>query len=215
MRGHAPSLAIGICLYMNCRLLNTLALSSLCLGLSGCGYFDSRAAHKAQVTMIGMTSYDLQACAGLPSATKQLNDTTQIFIYNGTQPQPSYGGSTLIPVGDIVTTINQLGGGGGTTCSAVIRLDHDRVADVHYTGNNDELIGSDGICSIITRGCSRQPEGTMNKNTGSLLFGPVSAFHEPKGPNQSAGSTYSSQSGTVELNPAPNSKNPVIIPRLP
>ena len=165
--------------------------------------------------MIGMTSYDLQACAGLPSATKQVNDTTQIFVYNGTQPQPSYGGSTLIPIGDIMTTVGQLGGGGGTTCSAVIRLDHDRVADVHYTGNNDELIGTDGICSIITRGCSRQPEGTMNKNTGSLLFGPVSAFHEPKGPNQSPGSTYSSQSGTVQLNPDPNSTNPVIIPRMP
>lgn len=66
---------------------------------------------------------DLQACAGLPTATKQINDTTQIFVYTGTQPQPSYGGSTLIPIGDIATTIAQLGGGGGTSCSAVIRLD--------------------------------------------------------------------------------------------
>lgn len=200
---------------MNCRFWNLLALSSLCAGLSGCGYFDSRAAHKAQITMIGMTAYDLQSCAGLPTATKQLNETTQIFVYNGSQPQPSYGGSTLIPVGDIMTTVSQLGGGGGTTCTAVIRLDHDRVADVHYTGNNDELIGTDGICSIITRGCSRQPESTMNRATGSVLFGPVSAFHEPKGPNQSAGATYSPQSGTVELNPDPNSNDPAIIPRLP
>ena len=215
MRGHAPILDVGIFHYMNGRLLNLLALSSLSLGLSGCGYFDSRAAHKAQLTMIGMTSYDLQSCAGLPAATKQINDTTQIFIYNGTQPQPSYGGSTLIPVGDIVTTVAQLGGGGGTTCSAVIRLDHDRVADVHYMGNNDELIGTDGICSIITRGCSRRPEGTMNKQTGSLLFGPVSAFHEPKGTNQSTSATYSPQAGTVELNPNPNSTDPVIIPRKP
>lgn len=111
MRGHAPSLAIGICLYMNCRLLNTLALSSLCLGLSGCGYFDSRAAHKAQVTMIGMTSYDLQACAGLPSATKQLNDTTQIFIYNGTQPQPSYGAPRLFRWGILSPPSTSLGVG--------------------------------------------------------------------------------------------------------
>ena len=129
-----------------------LALGVLPLvGLTGCGYFDSREAHRAQLAMIGMTSNDLQACAGLPSSTKQLNDTTQIFVYTGTQPQPSFGGSTLIPVGDIVTTVAQLGGGGGTSCTAVIRLDHDRVSDVHYAGNNDEIIGTDGICSIFTR----------------------------------------------------------------
>lgn len=200
---------------MSFRFFNLLAASSLCIGLSGCGYFDSRAAHKAQITMIGMTSYDLQACAGLPAASKQVNDTTQIFIYTGTQPQPTYAGSTLIPIGDVMTAISQLGGGAGTTCSAVIRLDHDRVADVHYIGNNDELIGTDGICSIITRGCSRQPESTMNRNTGSLLFGPVSAFRQPKGPNQSSSATYSPQADKVELNPDPNSTDPAIIPRLP
>ncbi|MFT8674964.1 MAG: hypothetical protein ABF990_14270 [Acetobacter sp.] len=162
--------------------------------------------------MIGMTSYDLQACAGLPTATKQINDTTQIFIFTGTQPQPSYGGSTLIPVGDIVTTVAQLGGGGGTSCSAVVRLDHDRVSDVHYTGNNDEIIGTDGICSIITRGCARQPEGTMNKSAGGI-FGPVSAFHSPVAPNQSTSATYSTQSGATLLNTDKKSSDPIIIPR--
>lgn len=197
---------------MNRRLLSALAVSPLFMSLSGCGYFDSRAAHKAQVTMIGMTSYDLQACAGIPSATKQLNDTTQIFTYTGTQPQLSYGGSTLIPIGDIVTTIQNLGGGGGTSCTAVIRLDHDRVSDVHYTGNNDEIIGTDGICSIITRGCARQPEGTMKRSAGGI-FGPVSAFHPPTTANQTPSATYSIQSGTVVLNPDKKSKEPAIVPR--
>lgn len=197
---------------MNRRILSVLAISPLLVGLGGCGYFDSRAAHKAQLTMIGMTSYDLQACAGLPTATKQINDTTQIFTYTGTQPTATYPGSTLIPIGDIMTTIQELGGGGGTTCTAVVRLDHDRVADVHYTGNNDEIIGTDGICSIITRGCSRQPEGTMRRSVGGI-FGPVSAFHSPMTPNQTTSGTYSPQAGTVELNPEKNSKDPAIIPR--
>jgi hypothetical protein len=197
---------------MNCRILCLLAVSSLSFGLGGCGYLDSRAAHKAQITMIGMTSYDLQACAGIPAATKQLNDTTQIFVYTGTHAQPSYGGSTLIPLGDIVTTISQFGGGGGTTCSAVIRLDHDRVSDVHYTGDNDEMVGTDGICSIITRGCARQPEGTMKRSAGGV-FGPVSAFHPPITPNQSATGTYSPQSGAVVVNPDKKSSDPVLIPR--
>lgn len=196
---------------MKYRSVSALCLSLSLFGLSGCGYFDSRAAHKAQITMIGMTSYDLQACAGLPNATKQLNDTTQIFVYTGTQPQPSFGGSTLIPVGDVVTTIAQLGGGGGTSCTAVIRLDHDRVSDVHYAGNNDETIGTDGICSIITRGCARQPEGTMNPSSVGLLG--VSAFHSPRTPNQSTTATYSTQSGGVVPNPDKNSSEPAIIPR--
>ncbi|WP_124295514.1 hypothetical protein [Acetobacter pasteurianus] len=162
--------------------------------------------------MIGMTSYDLQACAGLPTATKQINDTTQIFVYTGTQPQPSYGGSILIPIGDIATTIAQLGGGGGTSCSAVIRLDHDRVSDVHYTGNNDEMVGTDGICSIITRGCARQPEGTMQKSAGGML-GPVSAFHPPRTPQQSTTATYSTQSGAAVLNTDKKSTDSIIVPR--
>ena len=197
---------------MKCRIAGLFAVASLSVSLSGCGYFDSRAAHKAQITMIGMTSYDLQACAGLPTATKQINDTTQIFVYTGTQPQPSYGGSTLIPIGDIATTIAQLGGGGGTSCSAVIRLDHDRVSDVHYTGNNDEMVGTDGICSIITRGCARQPEGTMQKSAGGML-GPVSAFHPPRTPQQSTTATYSTQSGAAVLNTDKKSTESIIVPR--
>lgn len=197
---------------MKCRIAGLFAVASLSVSLSGCGYFDSRAAHKAQITMIGMTSYDLQACAGLPTATKQINDTTQIFVYTGTQPQPSYGGSTLIPIGDIATTIAQLGGGGGTSCSAIIRLDHDRVSDVHYTGNNDEMVGTDGICSIITRGCARQPEGTMQKSAGGML-GPVSAFHPPRTPQQSTTATYSTQSGAAVLNTDKKSTDSIIVPR--
>lgn len=196
---------------MKCRLLGLFAVASLSVSLSGCGYFDSRAAHKAQVTMIGMTSYDLQACAGLPASTKQINDTTQIFIYSGTQPAPSYGGSTLIPVGDISTLINVLGGGGGTGCTAVIRLDNDRVSDVHYTGNDDEMIGTDGVCSIITRGCARQPEGTMQRSAGGILG--VSAFHPPLTPQQSTSATYSKQSGNAVLNTDKNSAQPAIVPR--
>lgn len=197
---------------MKCRLWGLFAVTSLSVGLSGCGYFDSRSAHKAQIAMLGMTSYDLQACAGLPSATKQINDTTQIFVYTGSQAAPSYGGSTLIPVGDISTLVNVLGGGGGTGCTAVIRLDNDRVSDVHYTGNDDEMIGTDGVCSIITRGCARQPEGTMNRSTGGI-FGPVSAFHPPRTPQQSPSATYSKQSGNVELNTEKKSAAAIIVPR--
>lgn len=189
-----------------------IALSALpLLGLSGCGYFDSREAHRAQLAMIGMTSNDLQACAGLPASTKTLNDTTQIYQYTATMNVPTASDSTIIPVQQILNMTQITLGGAGTTCKAIIRLDHDRVSEVHYAGDDDEIIGSDGICSIITRGCARQPEASMRKiNAGP--FGPVSAFHSPPAPNQSTTATYNKQSGETVPNFTDPSK-PVIVPR--
>ncbi|GBR52637.1 hypothetical protein AA106555_0984 [Neokomagataea thailandica NBRC 106555] len=182
------------------------------LGLSGCGYFDSRSAHKAQLEMVGMTSYDLQACAGLPGSTKKLNDTTEIWQYDGTQPIPSLTtDSGIIPAQSIIKIYQSAFGGGGTTCRMILRLDHDRVSEVHYTGNDDEYIGQDGICSIITRGCARQRESTMHKaDTG--LFGPVSAFHPPATPPQSTSATYSNQSGAFVPQFSDDNTKPVIQP---
>ncbi|WP_147094391.1 hypothetical protein [Swaminathania salitolerans] len=181
------------------------------LSLGGCGYFDSREAHRAQIAMIGMTSNDLQACAGIPNSTKTLNDTTQIYQYVGTMNLPSASDSTIIPVQQLLNMTQVTLGGAGTTCKAIIRLDHDRVSEVHYAGDDDEIIGSDGICSIITRGCARQPEASMRKVNGGP-FGPVSAFHSPAAPNQSTSATYNKQSGeTVPNYTDPN--RPVIVPR--
>jgi len=181
------------------------------LSLSGCGYFDSREAHRAQIAMIGMTSNDLQACAGLPSSTKVLNDTTQIYQYTAKMNLPTASDSTIIPVQQILNMTQVTLGGAGTTCTAVIRLDHERVSEVHYAGDDDEIIGSDGICSIITRGCARQPEASMRKVSGGP-FGPVSAFHSPRAPNQSTAATYNKQSGEAVPNYIDNTK-PVIVPR--
>lgn len=189
-----------------------IALSALpLLGLSGCGYFDSREAHRAQLAMIGMTSNDLQACAGLPASTKTLNDTTQIYQYTASMNVPTASDSTIIPVQQILNMTQITLGGAGTTCKAIIRLDHDRVSEVHYAGDDDEIIGSDGICSIITRGCARQPEATMRKVSAGP-FGPVSAFHSPSAPNQSTTATYNKQSGETVPNYTDKSK-PVIVPR--
>ena len=176
-------------------LFRTLGALATTAALSGCGYFDSRNAHKAQFEMVGMTGYDLQACAGLPGSTKKLNDTTEIWQYDGTQSTPTISSdSGLIPAQSIISIYQSAFGGGGTTCRMVLRLDHDRVSEVHYTGNDDEYIGTDGICSIITRGCARQRESTMHRvNAGP--FGPVSAFHPPATPAQSTSATYSDQSG--------------------
>ncbi|GBR47443.1 hypothetical protein [Neokomagataea thailandica] len=180
-------------------------------GLSGCGYFDSRNAHKAQLEMVGMTSYDLQACAGLPGSTKKLNDTTEIWQYDGTQPVPTLSDSGFIPAQSMIKMYQSAFGGGGTSCRMVLRLDHDRVSEVHYTGNDDEYIGQDGICSIITRGCARQRESTMRR-VDAGPFGPVSAFHPPATPPQSTSATYSSQSGAFVPKFSDDKTQPLIQP---
>ncbi|QDH17792.1 hypothetical protein [Swingsia samuiensis] len=178
--------------------LHFLRISGIILSavtLSGCGYFDSRNAHRAQIEMIGMTSYDLQACAGIPGSVKKLNNTTEIWQYSASKTLTTLSGdSGFFPVQSFVNIYQSALGGGGNSCHMILRLDHDRVSEIHYAGNDDEYIGTDGICSLITRGCGRQRESTMHRvNAGP--FGPVSAFHSPAIAPQSSSATYSEQSG--------------------
>lgn len=189
-----------------------LGLIAALLSLTQCGYFDSREAHRAQFEMIGMTSYDVQACAGTPGSSKKLNDTTEIWQYDISRTVPVFQDSTLIPVGSLVSMYQSLFGGAGSTCRMILRMDHDRVAEVHYSGNNDEYIGSDGICSLITRGCARQREATMHRPPGNWFTSPVSAFHSPTTPPQSTSATYSDQSGKYIPNFDGDLNKPIIRP---
>lgn len=184
-------------------------LASLATG--GCGFTDSLEAHRAQYEMVGMTGYDLQACAGTPGSTKKLNDTTEIWQYDISRTVPVPQDSTLIPIGGVITLYQTFFGGAGSSCRMILRMDHDRVSEVHYSGNDDEYIGSDGICSLITRGCARQRESTMHR-AGAWPFGPVSPFYSPPTPPQSSEATYSGQSGKYIPNFDGDPHKPVIRP---
>lgn len=163
--------------------------------LTACGYWDAREAHRAQYEMIGMTTYDLQACAGGPNSTKTLNDTTAVWEYDINRSIPSLPDSGLIPASAAISAYQSIFGGAGASCRMLIRIDHDRVSEVHYAGDDDEYLGQDGICSMLTRGCARQPEGTMRDAPGIWPMGPISAFHSTPTPEQSPKATYSDQSG--------------------
>ncbi|GBQ68368.1 hypothetical protein AA103196_1931 [Ameyamaea chiangmaiensis NBRC 103196] len=161
-----------------------IALSGMvCVVLSGCGYQDSRVAHHAQFSMIGMSVNDLQACAGIPEKTATLNPHTKLMQYSY---KPSATGSFSISPLNLATVSF---GGTGALCQMMVRVVDDQVTEVHYTGDDDEMIGTDGVCSSVVRGCVRQPESTSAKVKGGL-FGPVSAFHSPAIPAQSANSVY-------------------------
>ena len=49
-------------------------------------------------------------------------------------------------------------GGSGSYCHAIVRVVGGRVAAVNYTGDNDDMIGKEGICAPIFRGCLRTQE---------------------------------------------------------
>lgn len=150
-------------------------------GLVGCGYTDSRTAHRAQLAMIGMNSTDVQSCVGIPDKIKKIDDHVQIFEYSRTLNIPSTNDSTLFPLQTLVNLTETAVGGAGKTCVADIRIEDDKVVDLHYSGDDDEIIGSDGVCSLVTRGCVRKPVASM-RHVRSGPLGPISAFHSPRTP---------------------------------
>ena len=157
------------------RELNCLALALI---LAGCGYGASRDAHKAQIGMIGMSANDVQACAGPPDKTVQLNPTTQLFSY---VYKPSATGGLTV---DLPLNLGGISlGGSGTYCSANLRLVDNRVTDLHFTGDNDKAVGEDGVCEPLVRGCLRQPEPTMQP---ASTWSRASGFHPPLEPAQPA-----------------------------
>lgn len=178
---------------MSVRLLNITGLfrsrpkasplviltSVFSLALSGCGYYDSRTAHKAQISLIGISSSDLQACMGIPDKTKKLPDGSEIYEYTRGLNIPSANDSTLFPLQSVVNIIENALGGAGKTCVADVRITDGKVTDLHYGGDNDEIVGADGVCATIARGCVRRPLPSMQVISSNPL-GPVKAYRQPQ-----------------------------------
>ncbi|MCP1242230.1 hypothetical protein GOB86_06580 [Acetobacter lambici] len=159
------------------RLMPSLTLGAL-LALGGCGYYSSRIAHKGQLAVLGMTNEDLLACVGVPDRTQIINEHVRVYQYTRGTNIPSTNDSTLIPLQTLVNLTQTTLGGAGTSCVATIRLVDGRVTDMHYSGDNDQMIGSDGVCSTIVKGCLNTPVPSAHPVSGTI-FGPVSAFHAP------------------------------------
>lgn len=158
--------------------LRTALLTPL-LALTCCGYYESRTAHKGQLAVIGMTSEDLQACAGIPDKVSKLDDHVQIFQYTRGVNIPSTNDSSLFPLQTLVNLSQTTLGGAGKTCVASLRLVDGYVTDMHYSGDNNRMIGTDGVCATVVKGCLDSPVRSGKKVSDNLLFGPVSAFRTP------------------------------------
>lgn len=144
--------------------------------LAACGYSDSRMAHEAQISMMGMTASDLQSCVGIPDKTKRLDARTELLSYV-LKNDTSGGVELTLPVIGGGYTL----GGSGTSCTATFRITDDRVSGLFYSGNNDRPVGQDGVCSHIIRGCMRRPMPSMTATDDERVEA-ASAHYQPPAP---------------------------------
>jgi hypothetical protein len=119
-------------------------------------------AKKGRELIIGMDAKTLQSCAGIPTRTTPLDPQTELYSYE--IHYESTGGMQI--------TLPIIGGGfkaggSGSYCHAIVRIVAGKVAGVNYTGDNDEMIGREGVCAPIFRGCLRAHEKTPEARTAN------------------------------------------------
>lgn len=139
-------------------LLSCAVLTLVC----GCAYQDSHVAKTAEHSLIGTPVADLDLCAGLPSKTERINQSTEIRSYERNENTNS-GINITFPV---------IGGGmnigNGGYCHATFKVVDGQVTALAYAGDTTVAGASDAICAPIVRTCVAQkqkeqsatPEGT-------------------------------------------------------
>jgi hypothetical protein len=110
-------------------------------------------AERGRASIVGMDADTLKSCAGIPTRTEQLGPRTSLFSYENKYERTGGAEVTLPIVGGGFSL-----GGSGSYCHAIVRMVDGRVAAVRYAGDNDDMIGKEGICAPIFRGCLRAQE---------------------------------------------------------
>ena len=114
---------------------------------------DHYVAEKGRELILGMDADTLKSCAGIPTRTEHLNSRTALYSYENKYERTGGATVTLPIIGGGFSL-----GGSGSYCHAIVRIVDGRVAAVNYTGDNDDMIGKEGICAPIFRGCLRAQE---------------------------------------------------------
>jgi len=121
--------------------------------VSACATAGHNVAEKGREVVLGMNVETFQACAGIPTRTKQLDPRTEILSYE-IKNENRGGVEVSVPI---------VGGGfkvgtSGAYCNAIVRVVDGKVAELNYTGDNDDVVGKEGVCAPIVRGCLRAHE---------------------------------------------------------
>jgi hypothetical protein len=131
----------------NVSVLLRSALIMLPLGACAPGYDVAKEGRRA---VLGMDADAFQSCAGIPTRSKRLDPRTEILSYELKNEN----------VGGVEVSVPIVGGGfkigrSGSYCHAVVRVVDGKVAELNYTGDNDDFVGKEGVCAPIVRGCLR------------------------------------------------------------
>jgi hypothetical protein len=123
---------------------------ALVLLVGACATAGHEVAMEGRHAIVGMDADAFQVCAGIPTRTKRLDSRTEIFSYEIKNEN----------VGGMQFSVPLVGGGfkiagSGSYCQAIIRVVDGKVAEVNYTGDNDDFVGKEGVCAPIVRGCLR------------------------------------------------------------
>ena len=110
-------------------------------------------ARQGRHLVIGMEATTLQACAGIPTRTAPLDPRTQLWSYENKYERTGGLEITLPIIGGGLAA-----GGSGSYCHALVRIVDGKVAGVTYAGDNDDMLGRDGVCAPIFRGCLREQQ---------------------------------------------------------
>jgi hypothetical protein len=89
----------------------------------------------------------------LPSHAASRPSRTELYSYEIKYERTGGVEVTLPIIGGGVAA-----GGSGSYCHALVRIVGGKVAGVTYTGDNDDMVGRDGVCAPIFRGCLRERE---------------------------------------------------------
>src|SRR5262249_12837351 len=135
------------------RRVSVLLRALVPLVVGACATAGHNVAEKGREVVLGMNAESFQACAGIPTRTKQLDPRTEILSYE-IKNENTGGVEVSVPI---------VGGGfkvgkSGAYCNAIVRVVDGRVVEVNYTGDNDDIVGTEGVCAPIVRGCLRAHE---------------------------------------------------------
>jgi hypothetical protein len=146
------------------RKVSVLLRSAFVMLLVGSCASGQNVAMDGRRTVIGLDADSFQACVGIPTRTKRLDPRTEILSYELKNEN----------IGGMEFNVPLVGGGfkiagSGSYCHAIVRIVDGKVAEVNYTGDNDDFVGKEGVCAPIMRGCLRahgkDPE-VKTANTG-------------------------------------------------
>jgi len=129
------------------RSVMVLLLVAFLIGACATGHSVATDGRRA---VVGMNADMFQSCAGIPTRTKRLDERTELFSYE-LKNENTGGVEVSVPV---------VGGGfkigkSGSYCHAIVRVVDGKVAELNYTGDNDDFVGKEGVCAPIVRGCLR------------------------------------------------------------